>query len=279
MITLSNTAFQRVSFASRPQSGPEKFFRDNQSLNRCYLYGNNDWLQYAGDGFHEPSHGWKFHIYADKSDWEKVANVVLPYLINQNVTHKTARTSQFIAQQDASRHQQGKLFSVEPASVEKMNTVMKEIDQLLANAHLTRNGRGIDGDIALPDGKSGRIFYRYALDEHGNYRDNRFDTLAYKPASIVDPFLEIKFNQFLKSLKPGHSFTIGREQNNDFCIPDDRISSRHCKITRAHNVGVVYIVQDLGSSNGTFINGRRIQQNAIEQADQLEIGQQKWTVQ
>ncbi len=50
---------------------------------------------------------------------------------------------------------------------------------------------------------------------------------------------------------------IGRGPNNDIVFVDPEVSRQHAQILRhgAQN----YVVQDLGSTNGTFVNGRRIE--------------------
>lgn len=51
-------------------------------------------------------------------------------------------------------------------------------------------------------------------------------------------------------------YTVGRSSNNDLCYPDDSgLSRQHLVLER---VGDSWFVQDLGSKNGTFVNGVRI---------------------
>jgi len=49
--------------------------------------------------------------------------------------------------------------------------------------------------------------------------------------------------------------TIGREANNDIVIEDPQISRHHARLTQQ---GAGYVIEDLGSTNGTFINGQRV---------------------
>ena len=49
--------------------------------------------------------------------------------------------------------------------------------------------------------------------------------------------------------------TVGRDEPNILVIRDDSISRRHCEILV---YGTEVIVRDLGSTNGTFVDGRRL---------------------
>ncbi|MBI2301975.1 MAG: FHA domain-containing protein [Armatimonadetes bacterium] len=54
----------------------------------------------------------------------------------------------------------------------------------------------------------------------------------------------------------GPRFTIGRSQANDLCIPHDTAISRlHCEL---RSQGDRLILVDLGSANGTYLNGMRV---------------------
>jgi len=69
-------------------------------------------------------------------------------------------------------------------------------------------------------------------------------------------------------LKPGVN-RLGRGDANDFKIVDASVSGSHCQIVV--NDGLATI-QDLGSTNGTFINGARIQNAKLENGQKIHLG-------
>lgn len=77
--------------------------------------------------------------------------------------------------------------------------------------------------------------------------------------------------------EPGQTFTlggapqtIGRSANNGIVINDAEISRRHAQITPK---GDGYVLEDLGSTNGSFINGIRLNQPmALKHGDTVAFG-------
>jgi pSer/pThr/pTyr-binding forkhead associated (FHA) protein len=62
---------------------------------------------------------------------------------------------------------------------------------------------------------------------------------------------------------------IGRQEDLKVSLPDDWVSRRHAKIRR---VGDEYVLQDLGSSNGTYVDGVPILSCVLRQGDWIQIG-------
>ncbi len=68
--------------------------------------------------------------------------------------------------------------------------------------------------------------------------------------------------------------TVGRSAGNDIVLPDPekRVSSRHARVER---VGHAWNLQDLGSTNGTFLNDRKLEPNvpaALQNGDRIGVG-------
>jgi pSer/pThr/pTyr-binding forkhead associated (FHA) protein len=62
---------------------------------------------------------------------------------------------------------------------------------------------------------------------------------------------------------------IGRREDCDLRIPLGEISRKHCKIIRS---GDSFLVEDMGSSNGTYVNGRRVQSLDLDAGDTVQVG-------
>ena len=62
---------------------------------------------------------------------------------------------------------------------------------------------------------------------------------------------------------------IGRALDNDVHLPDLRVSQHHARVSVAAEGAIV--VEDLGSRNGTFVNGERITRHTLSEGDTLLI--------
>ena len=77
-------------------------------------------------------------------------------------------------------------------------------------------------------------------------------------------------------LRPGAVKTVGRAPRADFIVDAALVSRLHCRITAAADK---LEVVDLKSTNGTFVNGRRVAKAHLTDGDRLRVGRVELTVQ
>jgi len=65
------------------------------------------------------------------------------------------------------------------------------------------------------------------------------------------------------------TITIGKLHGNDFYIDDNSISRKHCKLIRDGNT---FRIIDLNSTNGTYVNGKKIKEKSLTIGDNVTIG-------
>ena len=76
-------------------------------------------------------------------------------------------------------------------------------------------------------------------------------------------------------LPPGAIKTVGRASRADFILDAALVSRIHCRLTAGDDQ---LEVVDLKSTNGTFVNDKRIEQARLATGDRLRIGRVELTV-
>ncbi|MEW6359721.1 MAG: FHA domain-containing serine/threonine-protein kinase [Planctomycetota bacterium] len=71
------------------------------------------------------------------------------------------------------------------------------------------------------------------------------------------------------TLRSGRSITVGRSSASDIELSEPRISRIHCQLT---NNGTRVILTDLRSTNGTFLNDKRVKSAPLQSDDKIRIG-------
>ena len=84
------------------------------------------------------------------------------------------------------------------------------------------------------------------------------------------PKLMLKFEAaFIREIKLDKpSFTIGRKPDNDIALDNAAVSGHHCKM---YESGGTWFVEDLNSTNGTFVNGKKTLKSGLKNGDTINL--------
>jgi len=69
---------------------------------------------------------------------------------------------------------------------------------------------------------------------------------------------------------PGNARTVGRSAGADFIVDAALVSRVHCRLTALADGGLELV--DLESTNGSFVNGERVERARLSPGDRLQIG-------
>ena len=76
-------------------------------------------------------------------------------------------------------------------------------------------------------------------------------------------------------LRPGGIKTVGRAPRADFIVDAAMVSRLHCRLEAGDdNLDVI----DLSSTNGTYVNGKRVKRARLTSGDRLRVGRVELTV-
>jgi pSer/pThr/pTyr-binding forkhead associated (FHA) protein len=78
-------------------------------------------------------------------------------------------------------------------------------------------------------------------------------------------------------LPQGSVKTLGRTARADFIVQAPLVSRLHCRLTA--DASNQLVVEDLGSQNGTRVNGRKVDRATLKLGDRLTVGRVEFTVQ
>ncbi|HMN67365.1 MAG TPA: sigma 54-interacting transcriptional regulator [Bdellovibrionales bacterium] len=90
-------------------------------------------------------------------------------------------------------------------------------------------------------------------------------------APLETAFIRWRRNALDQNLEIAESVGIGRTGDNQVALDDEFASSRHARIERRPGGG--YLLRDLRSRNGTFVNGTKIVEAVLNDGDRIRIGQ------
>ena len=91
-----------------------------------------------------------------------------------------------------------------------------------------------------------------------------FGTIAISPAMLVEDRDGLPGAHHAL----GRQTTIGRTNDNQIVVPVREVSRRHAEIVLTETG---YLLKDLGSPNGTYVNGQRVTEHRLEDGDRIGV--------
>jgi Protein of unknown function (DUF3662)/FHA domain len=134
---------------------------------------------------------------------------------------------------------------------------------------------GGDGprEKGAPQDTSGQTRIFRTEESSGGQMDQGTATISADEArrhGLAREIVEIVLGDEKHPLEGRGPWSVGRSQENDIVINDPNVSRRHARISRADGG---FVVEDLGSTNGTLLDGAPIDRERIEGGDELTFGQ------
>ena len=179
----------------------------------------------------------------------------------------------------------GQFESYEPALIKELEQYLLEHSRREGYVLLSKPEVSFETDDDLEVGLFGianRMIQREAPDQEPELAPEPGETRVYRAAPVeteavsaedlgVEPEPEpatVLVNGRAHELnKP--SVVIGRSRESDIRVSDPNISRQHAEIRQE---GSTYWIVDLGSTNGTSVNGRALKRAKLDDADRITLG-------
>ncbi|MDR2781052.1 MAG: hypothetical protein LBB21_01155, partial [Holosporaceae bacterium] len=133
--------------------------------------------------------GWKLHVSATPSSAKKVAEAVVPYLIDNGVNFKIVPTTStlrrlYLLSKTGYYSQYGKFITIYPINKEEGENVAVELDKRLRGSGFSRKDFvTCSGDFSI--GKSGALSTRYVADYRVDFCLDNFDTSDQRRVPVI----------------------------------------------------------------------------------------------
>jgi FhaA, N-terminal domain/FHA domain len=142
---------------------------------------------------------------------------------------------------------------------------------LLADVTVERADIRVDGRFADPiAGRSHPDVDDAGREERG--RHEPVPTMVYTVPISLAPSARLRVHEAhggVREVSIGAGLTIGRATDNDLVLHDERVSRHHGRIAGRRGT---LLYSDLGSTNGTEVNGERVSSVVLGPGDQIRIG-------
>jgi pSer/pThr/pTyr-binding forkhead associated (FHA) protein len=117
----------------------------------------------------------------------------------------------------------------------------------------------------------------FRLDEHTDVPEEAPQADGEDPAAELEPGTALLVvvrgpNNGARFLLDRDVVTVGRHPESDIFLDDITVSRRHAEFRRE---GIRFWVHDVGSLNGTYVNGSRVDDQVLHLGDEVQVGKFK----
>ena len=142
---------------------------------------------------------------------------------------------------------------------------------LLADATVERADIRVDARFADPiAGHTSPVDHENGLDDRA--RPDHSSTIVFTVPVPSAPTAWLRVHEpraHVREMPIGASLTIGRATDNDLVLRDERVSRHHGRIAGRRGT---LLYSDLGSTNGSEVNGERVTEVVLGPGDLIRIG-------
>src|SRR5919198_2360365 len=151
--------------------------------------------------------------------------------------------------------------------------------ELVANRHLDRAEVRVDTRFAdrpseTPAGHPDEAPELGETPEDADKHNRRTDTAVFTVARPHAPAARLRIirrdGTEREAEADGGHMTIGRARDNDLVLDDGKVSRHHARLMPRHGT---LVFTDLGSTNGSWVNGTRVAEVALGEGDRIELGE------
>ncbi|WP_080241169.1 FHA domain-containing protein [Spirosoma rigui] len=88
--------------------------------------------------------------------------------------------------------------------------------------------------------------------------------------------LDNQLDELIDQLSQLPTFSIGRRADNAITVSDGKVSGQHARLIQC--TPTTFVLEDLSSKNGTFVNGVRITRKVVDKQDSIQLAGTTFTI-
>lgn len=173
--------------------------------------------------------------------------------------------------QYASSHAQNKDYHLmTPPRVQFVTEESLRFGEFGVTARLSRGEGPREEDAPSDTSGQTRIFQTETSEEQESGGTTAISAEEARQQGLARERVELVLNGETYPLEGRGPWSVGRSDDNEVVVKDPNVSRKHAKLVRSENG---FLVEDLGSTNGTLLGGAPIDRERIEDGDEITFGQ------